>query len=377
MALSGNKGEWSGIYALFKLLGERTVYAGDENLEKIKNLFYPIVMILRQEKDGDIDYVIRDSLIHILSSDGRELLNIPAGEFLKEAGTLFRAIQEGKGSFSIPDTETFMEKVRCKTLKAPSTDKTDIRIVLHDCRAKTDCELGFSIKSQLGNPSTLLNASRATNFIFRIEGVNLSDEEITEINSLKTKQKIIDRFNAIKKKGGSFVFEKVDSLTFENNLILLDGALPEIISHLLLGQLKTGDNYVKDLTDLLVDENPIGYRTGQNAPPYYEYKVKQLLTAIALGMVPATSWKGIYDANGGYLVVKTDGDVLVYHFYDRNRFEDYLFHNAFLDRSSTTRNDYGKIERASDGSLLFKMNLQIRLKQRQKTNNPKATIWKQ
>ena len=41
MALTGNKGEWSEIYTLLKLLGEGKVYAGDQNLNKIQNLFYP------------------------------------------------------------------------------------------------------------------------------------------------------------------------------------------------------------------------------------------------------------------------------------------------------------------------------------------------
>ena len=46
MALTGNKGEWSEIYVLFKLLGEGTVFAGDEVLNRIEDLFYPILMIL-------------------------------------------------------------------------------------------------------------------------------------------------------------------------------------------------------------------------------------------------------------------------------------------------------------------------------------------
>lgn len=56
MALTGNKGEWSEIYTLIKLLGEGKVYAGDQNLNKIQDLFYPIIMILRQEKDGNFNY---------------------------------------------------------------------------------------------------------------------------------------------------------------------------------------------------------------------------------------------------------------------------------------------------------------------------------
>ncbi len=42
--LKGNIGEWSEIYAFLKLLGEGKVYAGDQNLERIKNLVYPSFM---------------------------------------------------------------------------------------------------------------------------------------------------------------------------------------------------------------------------------------------------------------------------------------------------------------------------------------------
>lgn len=35
MALTGNKGEWSEIYTLLKLLGEGKVYAGDQHMNKI------------------------------------------------------------------------------------------------------------------------------------------------------------------------------------------------------------------------------------------------------------------------------------------------------------------------------------------------------
>ncbi len=50
MTKTGNKGEWSEIYVLFKLIGEKKVYAGDADLNKIESLFYPIIKILRNEK---------------------------------------------------------------------------------------------------------------------------------------------------------------------------------------------------------------------------------------------------------------------------------------------------------------------------------------
>lgn len=63
-----------------------------------------------------------------------------------------------------------MTSINCITLKASSTAKTDITIVVHDQRTNQQPTLGFSIKSQLGSPSTLLNAGKTTNFIYKING---------------------------------------------------------------------------------------------------------------------------------------------------------------------------------------------------------------
>lgn len=362
MALTGNKGEWSEIYTLLKLLGEGKVYAGDQNLDKIQDLFYPIIMILRQEKDGSFNYKPQDKDIVIQTPDGEELLRIPASVFLAEAESLLRAINENNRTFSVPQVESFMNQIHCHSLKAKSSDKTDIRIILHDCRTKMNSEMGFSIKSQLGGDSSLLNASRATNFNFKIEGISLSDEEIKQINSLNTpKRKVIERFQAIKNKGGKLIFDKVDNSMFRNNLIMLYGDLPAIISYLLIERLNSGDSTLKGLADRITKTNPMGYDTKQ-ASPFYIYKIKHLLTSVALGMMPATAWSGKFDANGGYLIVKKDGEVLCYHFYDRNRFEDYLFSNAYLERSSTSRYEYASIIKEDDGTLSFKLNFQIRLK---------------
>lgn len=362
MVLLGNKGEWSEIYTLFKLLGEGKVYAGDQDLNKIQDLFYPIIMILRQEKEGKFNYKLQESDVVVLTSEWEELLRIPARLFLEEAEKLLGAINENNGAFAIPHIEAFMNSIYCHSLKARSADKTDIKIILHDQRTKINSEMGFSIKSQLGGDSTLLNASKATNFNFKIEGVVLSDEDISNINAINSRHnKIIKRVEAIKNKGGVLVFDKVDNNTFQNNLIMLDGHLPDIIAYLLLEQLNSGVSTLKELAEKLSENNPLNYDVAQGTPVYV-YKLKHLLVSVALGMMPATAWNGLFEANGGYLVVKKDGEILCYHFYDRNRFEDYLFSNAYLERSSTRRHQYASIIREDDGSLSFKVNLQIRLK---------------
>lgn len=362
MALTGNKGEWSEIYTLLKLLGEGKVYAGDQNLNIIQDLFYPIIMILRQEKDGVFNYLLYEKDVVIQTPAGEELLRTPASVFLVEAENLLRAINEHDGAFAVPQIETFMNSIHCHSLKAKSSDKTDIKIILHDRRTKINSEMGFSIKSQLGGDSTLLNASKATNFNFKIVGAELSDDDISGINSLNPiRNKVIDRVSAIKEKGATLHFDKVDNSTFRNNLVMLDGDLPAIIANLLLEQLNTGISTLKELAEKITETNPLKYDVEQ-ASPFYAYKIKHLLTSAALGMMPATAWNGKFDANGGYLVVKKDGEILCYHFYDRNRFEDYLFSNAYLERSSTSRHEYATIIRETDGTLSFKLNFQVRLK---------------
>ena len=252
MALTGNKGEWSEIYTLLKLLGEGKVYAGDQDLNKIQDLFYPIIMILRQEKAGKYNYCIEETNISIQTSSGEELLRLPASVFLGEAGKLLNEINNNDGSFDIPQIEAFMNSIYCYSLKAKSSDKTDIKIVLHDRRTRINSEMGFSIKSQLGGDSTLLNASKATNFHFKIAGGNITDTDVEQINNLNpARNKVIERYKAIANKGAYLTFDNIDNVTFRNNLIMLDGDLPTIIAQLLITQLETGISTLKELTEKL------------------------------------------------------------------------------------------------------------------------------
>ena len=351
--INGNVGEWSEIYTLFKLLGEGKVYAGDQNLEKIRNLVYPIIMIIRSEKEGIYDYKVESTDIVIATPDGEELLRLPASKFLSEAEALLKAINEkpaGARSFPVARTQAFMDRIYCTSLKASSSDKTDIHIVLHDQRTKINNDMGFSIKSQLGGDSTLLNASGATNFVYRIDGCDFFDEEIERINAINTRTKIIDRIGAIERKD-----------TFRRNLDMIDLGLGATIAQLLIEQFNTGARMFDELTDALSQSNPLGFDKA-DAVEVYTFKLKKLLTSAALGMMPSKKWSGKYDANGGYLVVKKDGEILCYHFYDQNRFEDFLFKNAYLERGKTRRHGYASLYRADDSKVYFKLNLQIRLK---------------
>lgn len=356
--LTGNKGEWSEIYALFKLLGDKQLFAGDADLNKVEKLFYPIIKIIRNESGGNFEYEISGDLVIV--SGGMEKLRIPVKAFTEQAAKLLAKIKGSKGTFSIPEVEAFMTSINCQTLKAKSTSKTDIRIVIHDQRINQTAELGFSIKSQVGNDSTILNASKTTNFIYQVLGFKPTPKEIKTINEIDTKSKIKDRIEAIKKQGGKLKFTTLENSIFKNNLVLIDSLLPNIVAEIIKTFFTTTLSSTKDLTDSINKANPLDYDT-QFAHTFYDYKIKRFLTDVALGMTPSKVWTGIYDATGGYLIVKENGDVLCYHIYNRNQFEDYLFANTKLETASSTRHEFGKLYE-DNGQFYFKLNLQIRFK---------------
>ena len=355
--LKGNKGEWSEIYTLLKILSDKMLFAGDDNLQKIENLIFPIVKILRDESKGSYEYSYEDDLVII--KDNSEEFRIPISTFQQQAILLLSKLKETTSTtFSIPEIEVFINSFNCTSLKAKSSAKSDIRIVIHDQRTGMQPQLGFSIKSKLGGASTLLNAGKTTNFIYKIKNTTLSDHQITALNAIETKSKIKDRIEKIIQSSESLDFIQTESSIFGNNLALIDSALPVILSELVKMFYATSHSSIVSLINEIVKQNPLNFNLDTNHP-FYQYKIKRFLTDVALGMMPSKVWTGELDATGGYLIVKEDGEIMCYHIYNRNEFENYLFTNTKLDTASSNRHDFGKIYMEND-ELYFKLNLQIR-----------------
>lgn len=355
--LTANKGEWSEIYTLLKIISDKNLYAGDSDLNKIESLVFPIIKILRDESKGTYQYSYESDLVIIKGNE--EEFRIPISKFQEKAILLLSKLKEStNATFSIPEIENFMQSFNCLSIKAKSSVKSDIRIVIHDQRTGTTPELGFSIKSQLGKPSTLFNPSRGSNFIFKIENLQLSNAELEAINTITTKSKIQDRVKSILSKGGHLKFLRNESSIFQNNLILIDSLLPQILSEIVVLFNSSKANKLKDLVQTIEETNPLGFDKSSNHD-FYSYKIKRLLSDIALGMVPTTIWTGKLDSTGGYLIVKQDGGVLCYHIYNRNQFENYLLANTKIINPSSTRLNFAKIY-IEQNQLMIKLNLQIR-----------------
>lgn len=361
--ITANKGEWSEIYALFKLLSEGNLFGGDKDLNKVNHLIYPIVRILREESTSVFTYSPNRENGIIEIQNGGQVFHVKS-EVLKEITSFLLVELKKKQSttFSIPRIESFMASYSSNKIKAKSTLKSDIRIVIYDQKLGTTPELGFSIKSKLGKPSTLLNAGKTTNFIFEVKGIELTEKEVDEFNSLDLAVPIIQsRIERLKSLGANVEFSHVANPIFRNNLILLDSLLPQIMAEAVYKYYTSSLASLKSIFDLLSSENPMEYSLEYNHP-FYQYKIKKLLCEIAIGMMPGTVWTGnIIDSTGGYLVIKEDGDVICYHLYHRHEFEEYLYNNTRFEAASKSRHDYGHLF-INNGKLYISLNLQIRFK---------------
>ena len=355
--MTGNKGEWSEIYVFLKLLADGRLDAADANLNVIPNIYYPIIKILRQENNKELEYCIKDE-IRVFDENKNELIHIPVIEFINNSKLLFSYLRSSQGrSFAFEDIEDFLNSIKIFTLSATSTDKSDINLVVHDLKTGLEPKLGFSIKSMIGKDATLFNAGSTTNFIYEIIG---NDQiVIDEINAIQTKPKIANRIQKIRENGCSICFRNIQSDTLQLNLQLIDSDLPKILAELIiLKYTSPGDSSIALLVNQLTVNNPLNFNLSQGHP-FYEYKIKNFLTDSALGMTPAAKWNGNYDATGGLIIVKENGDLVCYHIYNHNEFQDYLFNNTRLEQASTSRYGFGDLYE-ENGKLFIKLNLQVR-----------------
>lgn len=357
-----NKGEWSELYVFFRLLSDAKLYAADENVNKINDVFYPIVKLVREENINEpIDYFTGNP-IQIFKND-KLIENISKDELIGFSQILFKHIVSGdnssQGSFDVPDLREFLKKLKINKIKASSQDKSDINVQLRDIYTGFTSLVGFSIKSDVGSPSTLLNAGKNTRIRYVVKG--LSKESVEEINSIdKNSEREYMKARMVKlfEQAESITFDKVLDETFNDNLIMIDSLLPRIYGEMILLHYKyinKGINDCEELLKLLEKDNPIKFKRID----FYRYKFKRLLCASALGMTPGKFWDGLDKATGGYIIVKRNGDVLAYHLYNRNYFEEYLLKNTQFDRPSATKFDYGYLYE-ENGNIFIDLNIQIR-----------------
>ena len=356
-----NRGEWTELYVLMKLLADRKLEVCDSDLEKIEDVYYPIIKIFKDSiDDNELEFSIEDTIKIILNNN--EKIQIEIIEFVKNAEKVLNAIKEyrgGRGAFEIEGIEEMLEKINIK-VKQSSTDKHDLKLQVEDKNTNKKPILTFSIKSKLGDGATILNASSATNIKYKIS--KLDTNYINSINSINTRTKLVDRYKKIIKLGGKIEFDSYEEEQFFSNLRYIDGDAPNIIAYLVLYSYQYNTKNISDLIKHLNTENPLDINLDEYRD-FYKSKIIKVIRASAFGMMPSKSWDGNESVTGGIIVTKENGEiVLLDKLYYENELNEYLINNTKLDTPSTSRYHMLELKKEENNMISFTLNLQIRFK---------------
>lgn len=350
-----NRGEWSEFYAILALLENPDMNLVDEKLEDITNELYQVKQLTLQERDTIIDYVLHNNLDVSIYFNDELVEELERLEIKDNKLKLFNIIKNAvasNGSFEIDNVQSLLDKMTPSgILKSKSSSKEDLNAIVMDRRVGDDLLLKYSIKSSLGSPATILNASNHTNFIYEVTGLDISD--ISKINNIKSRTKLIDRLHMIKSLGGQIKFRKMECENFDYNLRLIDSNMPKYLGDVLLDSYEYENKNLKDLflKNSNFSDNNFALK-----------KLGDFLEAISFGFFPSVKWNGENNVNGGLIVVKKDGKVVVLDLiYFRQKVISYLIEETKLDSPSSTR--YHMLELyVENGKIFFKLNLQIRYK---------------
>ena len=350
-----NKGEWSELYALLYLMINRNLKLVDHSLNVIDESIFEVKRLANDSKEGEITFHFNATGDVVPTVFNVEQPPISNEEIEMIKNQLFSEIGENRGTFSLGDIMEWLESHGVPTtFKAPPKRKDDIKISSFDnLQLRETGYLGYSIKSQIGSPATILNASTQTNFLYTVSG--LTDDDIIEVNEINTNKKLRDRLSKIKSLGGNVEFVGVENPIFENNLRFIDSHFPQAIGETLL---RFYESDTSNLLDLFLQTNTFSDSVLSS------FKLKEFLKAVSFGMLPSEPWNGVYQANGGIVIVSRDSNIYVLdNIYHSEIVAEYLIQETKLETPSTSR--YHMLELTRDeltNKVFFTLNLQVRYK---------------
>lgn len=359
MKTTDNKGEWSELLLFIKLLAEQQLFLSDENLNP-KSDFFNIHKVTTQNLDLNF-FILNKSSLEIVNkkTNEKKLLNIADLINIEMLKQLTDNIKNQQGTFELATFDVIQNVLGFDVVKGGhSNQKADILLDISNTFFHKQNE-GFGIKSYLGAKPTLLNASGNTNFIFRIEGLEVG--KMDEINSIDSPTKLKDRIEVIENQGGVFHYVGAEKETMTYNLKMVDSLMPEIIAHLLLAFYKQRISSISNIVDFIHEQATLNAQIHYGDKAALKNKVQKLLVDVLLGFFAGSKWNGAYEANGS-IVMKNTGDCVAFHVIDLETLKNYLYENIKLDTPSTTRHRFGSLFVEKDNKLYFKLNLQLRFK---------------
>lgn len=328
------------------------------NVAKVSEIFYPFYVVIYDKK-----YIYHEDLhslgVIISSLDGEVLLCVPANLFLEEVAALIKVSSDSEDK--IPTVTSFIEDLFRNNVKDTSKFKSYVKIFWSDLYS-----------NQIGSSATLLNASGDnTNFIFEVTG-NIDDEKMEHFNNIfkETQRKgetcydivTAGRMQYLHQIGCDIQFVGTAKNEARANLVKCGGMeMPSIVG----GMLKkfyfenlSGPTSVEDCIDYLAENDIVGYGFNdlQNT---YRGKIAHFLLCTFTGMRLGSPWNGRQEVNGGYIVVKNNGDVVAFHSTIADEFKYFLVAKMRMEGPSHSRHKDMVIYKEGDRYFL-KLALQLR-----------------
>lgn len=365
-----NKGEWGEVYCILRILAERKIYIADGSGKKQSDDCLNVLELMRKETaQRIIRYHCSPLTTEVTIEVGSFKKTLPVSTFLKLADTMLVEIKNGKGTFALSgNLQKEINETGLQSVKATSRDKNDVYLTILDPRSGvTRNNIGFSIKSELGNAPTLFNTGTNSALVYELNG--MTPKLMNEINSMfedNGKVSVLSRFQALLRKGikltfvGFPVHKRHQIQVFRENLEILNPRLPLFFDTALRGILsqKCSSRDVSIVTDYVSQINPAHV---QRPLEVYEYMIKAFLYASYCGLTAGTLWNGKSNVNGGFIRVAADGEVLAFYALESDSFKQYLFDNSEIDFPATNEKhgNYANVYE-EDGKFYFRLNFQIR-----------------
>ena len=362
MAFEATKREWGELYAFFRILADGNVSAGTPDVKPDETNVIPVAMVQREEHDGTRQYIIEKDYIRIKGENIDK--QIPREDFETVAELIREAIKNTSGNdvMSPDGVEEFLDEVAIFNLEAQTEDRTDFSVAFYDVNAPL---VGFCVRSRLGGKMLpLLDGGRSANFKFEQTGIKFAVPTINKINAEGEEDDVTTRMLMIERLGGVLKYNDVADKIFRSNLSLIDLHAGRMFAEMVRIMWLDGITKVSELTEEIKKLNPLKIKDELiNKHGYYEYKVKELLLALAMCMRPAKMYNGTESAISGFMFVTSEGKVLSYQKAYRQVFADFLYYNTRLEKGSTEKDKYGYLER-ENGVYYFKLNFKIGLLKR-------------
>ncbi|MBQ8594184.1 MAG: HpaII family restriction endonuclease [Bacteroidaceae bacterium] len=367
MAFEASKREWSELYAFFRLLSDGCIAAGTPEGTADGQRVMKVALVQREEHDGTRQYIIEENDIHLKGENIDKRL--PREDFGAVAQLVYEAIRSAAGESEVtsPDgVEEFLDEAAIYNLEAKTDDRTDFYVAFWSTEAPL---VGFRSYSRLGGMLPLLDGGRAANLKFEQTGVRFPGPAINKINMLESPNEVLDRMMMIERLGGILKFNDVADKIFRSNLLMIDLHFPRLMAEMVRVMYYEDITRIKDLTERIEEINPLKVKTEIiTKHRFYQFKVKQFLMALAMGMRPAKLYNGTDSAVEGFVYTDSDGRIVCYQKADRQSFEEFLYNHTRLEKGPLEKDKYGYLERENN-LFYFKLNLKIGFIKRFKTNS--------